>query len=263
MIGIEQQGATPRRRAELRALAAAVCFLTRLPLGRWISVDGEDVMRAGAIFPLVGAGIGAAVGGAAFALAHLLSAWLAAVLALAVGVVLTGALHIDALADSADALGARSRERALEIMRDHAIGSYGAVAIALDLLLKVGALSALIAHGDVVRVAVSAGALSRAAAVLSAALLPYARADVGLGTPLTQAGSGRALLAFAVGAALAVGLAGWHGAILAATALALTLLGTAACRRRLGGVTGDTLGAALELIETAVLVTAAGLAGAR
>ena len=248
MIGLEQPAARPRPRAGLRALAAAVCFLTRLPLGRWISVDAADVMRAGAIFPLVGAGIGATVGDVAFALAHVLSAWLAAVLA---------------LADTADALGARSRTRALEIMRDHAIGSYGAVAITLDLLLKAGALSALIEHGDVVRVAVGAGALSRAAPVLSAALLPYARAGAGLGSSLTRAGAGRALTAFAIAAAFAVALAGWHGAILAASALLVTLLDAAACRRWLGGVTGDTLGATLELVETVLLVAAAGLAGSR
>jgi adenosylcobinamide-GDP ribazoletransferase len=263
VIRIEQQAPPPGPRAELRALAAAVCFLTWLPLGRWISVEGKDVARAGAAFPLVGAGIGAAVGGVALALAHVLSPWLAGVLALAAGVVLTGALHLDALADSADALGARSRERALEIMRDPAMGSYGAVAIALDLLVKAGALSALIEHGDVVRATAVTGALSRAAPVLSAALLPYARGDAGLGASLTHAGAGRALLALVVGAAFAVGLAGWHGAILAAIALVLTLLAAAACRRWLGGVTGDTLGAALELVETVVLVAAAGLAGAR
>lgn len=263
MIGVEQQAATPRPRAQLRAFAAAVCFLTRLPLGRWISVDGDDVARAGAVFPLVGAGIGAAVGGIAFALAHVLSAWLAAVLALAAGTALTGALHLDALADSADALGARSRERALEIMRDHAIGSYGAVAVALDLLLKAGALTALLAHGEIVRTAVIAGALSRGAPVLSGVLLPYARAHAGIGTSLTHTNGGRAIVALAVGVAFAVGLAGWDGAVLAAAALTLTLLSAAACRRWLGGVTGDTLGAALELVETALLVTAVGLAGAR
>ena len=263
MIGIERQTALPRRRAELRALAAAVCFLTRLPLGRWITVDGDDVARAGAVFPLIGAGTGAAVGGVALALAHGLSAWLAAVLALAAGTVLTGALHLDALADSADALGAPSRERALEVMRDHALGSYGAVAVALDLLVKAAALSALIKHGDILRATVVAGALSRAAPALLAALLPYARADAGLGASLTDAGSGRALFAVVASAALSVGLAGRHGAMLAATALVLTLVLAAQYRRWLGGVTGDTLGAAIELVEAAVLVTAAGMAGAR
>lgn len=261
MIGIEQQPPGSRLRLELRALAAAVCFLTRLPLGRRISVNGEDLGRAGVAFPFVGAAVGAALGGVAFGLAHLLSVWLAAVLGIGVAVVLTGALHLDGLADSADALGAGSRQRALEVMRDHTIGSYGAVAVALDLLLKAGALSALIEHGQVVRMAVAAGGLSRAAPVLSAALSPYARPRAGLGEPLARARRSRALLALAAAALLAVGLAGWNGAVLAAAALVLTLLLTVAGRRWLGGVTGDTLGAALELVEATVLVTAAGLAG--
>jgi adenosylcobinamide-GDP ribazoletransferase len=109
--------------AELRGLAAAIAFLTRVPVGRRIQLEAADVARGGAVFPLVGAGIGAAVGGVVQALSGPLTAPLAAVLGLAVGAVLTGALHLDALADSADALGAATRERALEIMRDHAIGA--------------------------------------------------------------------------------------------------------------------------------------------
>src|SRR4051812_24910218 len=110
---------------ELRALAAAVSFQTRLPIGRVVVVDGEDVARAGVAFPLVGAAIGAAVGGVFVGLAPHLSPLPAAGLALVLGALLTGALHLDALADTADALGAATRERALEIMRDHSIGAYG------------------------------------------------------------------------------------------------------------------------------------------
>src|SRR5437588_5873798 len=149
--------------SELRALAAALSFLTRVPVGRWIDLDGNDVARAGAVFPVVGAGVGAAVGGTTAALAEPLSPLLAAGLALAAGAVLTGALHLDALADTADALGARTRERALEIMREHTIGSYGAVALVLDLILKAGALASLPAPGELLRVAIVAGAVSRAA----------------------------------------------------------------------------------------------------
>lgn len=262
MIGIDQPAAVARQRAELRALAAGVCFLTRVPLGRWIAVDGRDVARAGAVFPLIGASVGMVVGTVAFAFARALSPWLAAVLALAIGAVLTGALHLDALADSADALGARSRKHALEIMRDHAIGSYGAVAVALDLLLKAGALSALIAHGDVVRAAVSAGALSRATPVILACFLPYARADDGLGSPLTRAGTGRALVALVLAATITIALAGWRGAAVGAAAAVLTVALGLAMRRSLGGVTGDTLGAAVEAVEACVLLTAAGLVSA-
>ncbi|NUR78690.1 MAG: adenosylcobinamide-GDP ribazoletransferase [Thermoleophilia bacterium] len=248
----------------MRAAAAAVCFLTRLPLGRALTVDGDDLARAGSAFPLVGTAVGASIGAVALLLVHPLGAWLAAVLALAAGTLLTGALHLDGLADSADALSARSRERALELMRDHAIGSYGGAALVLDLLLKAGALTALAAKGDVLRVAVVAGALSRAAPVLLAAALPYARTDAGLGTSLTQGGRGRAAVAVVLAAGIAVAVAGaGDGAVSAAAAAAVTALVGLGCRRRFRGVTGDTLGATVELSEIAVLLTAVGMLGAR
>src|SRR5205823_9862628 len=106
-----------------------------------------------------------------------LSATVAAGVALLVGALVTGALHLDALADSADALGAHSREHALQIMRDHAVGAYGATAIVLDLLVKGAALAALARADHVVGATAAAGALSRGAPVLLARTLPYARSD--------------------------------------------------------------------------------------
>jgi adenosylcobinamide-GDP ribazoletransferase len=263
VIEVAARVSPSRARRELRAIGAAVCFLTRLPLGRLLTVDGDDLARAGAAFPLVGAAIGALVGAIAFLLVHPFGGWLAAVLALAAAMLLTGALHLDALADSADALSARTRERALEIMRDHAVGSYGAVAIALDLLLKAGALSTLALHHNVLRTAVAAGALSRAAPVLLASALPYARAETGLGAPLTQGSRTRAAIAAALAAGIAVATAGTHGAIAAGVAAAIVVALAVCYRRWLGGVTGDTLGAAVELTEIAVFLIAVGLMGVR
>jgi cobalamin 5'-phosphate synthase/cobalamin synthase len=247
--------------AELRAPVAALTFLTRIPVGRWLVLDGDDVARAAPAFPLVGAGIGAVVGGIAAMLAKPLSALLAAGLALAVGAVLTGALHLDALADTADALGARSRERALEIMRDHSIGAYGAVAIALDLLIKFGALSALISHQHVLLFAVTAGALSRMSPVLLAAWLPYARAGPGAGVSLTRSGRLRAAAAVIVAVAIVVAVGGMNGVVVAGCAAAMTAALGLSFGRWLGGITGDTLGAAVELSETTVLVVAVALVG--
>src|SRR5581483_3157637 len=160
-----------------RPPAAALAFLTRVPVARLVALDGRDVARGAALFPLVGAGIGAAVGGAAAGLVHALPPLAAAGIALALGALLTGGLHLDGLADAADALGARTRERALEIMRDHAIGAYGAAAVALDLLVKAASLAALASHGGVVGAAIAAGALSRAVPALHALALPRARSD--------------------------------------------------------------------------------------
>jgi adenosylcobinamide-GDP ribazoletransferase len=248
---------------ELRGAAAALAFLTRVPVGRRVALDGEDLGRAGPAFPLVGAGLGAVVGGIAASLSGPLSPLLAAALALAAGTLLTGALHLDALADTADALGARTRERALEIMRDHAVGAYGAVAIALDLLVKAAALADLARHGRALPVAIAAGALSRAVPVPLAAALPYARPGEGLARSLAAGAWGRAAAALAAAtlvAALATGLVGV--ALAACAALAAASLG-AVFARWLGGVTGDALGAAVELAEVAMLVLAVALAGGR
>jgi adenosylcobinamide-GDP ribazoletransferase len=263
MIDVAAHDSPSRGRQELRALAAAICFLTRLPLARQLTIDTDDLARAGIGFPLVGAAIGTVIGAVALLLVHPLGGWLAAVVALAGGALLTGALHLDALADTADALSASTRERALEIMRDHAIGTYGAAALALDLLLKAGALSMLATHHHVFRVAVAAGALSRATPVLLAASLPYARSDAGLGAPLTRGSRARAVTAALLAAGIAVTLAGTNGAIAAAAAAAIALLLGFCYWRWLAGVTGDTLGAAVELTEITVFLTAVGLLGAR
>src|SRR6266478_2832608 len=160
-----------------RAAVAAVAFLTRLPVGRLLPLGGDDVARGAVLFPVVGAGIGAAVGGTAAGLVRVVPPLAAAGIALAVGALLTGALHLDGLADTADALGARTRTRALEIMRDHATGAYGATAIALDLVVKASALSVLAEGRAVVVYAIAAGSLSRAVPVLLGLALPSVRQD--------------------------------------------------------------------------------------
>ena len=244
---------------------AAVAFLTRIPVGRAVAIDGDDVARSGPTFPIVGAAIGAVVGGIAAVLAGPLSSLLAAAVALAAGVGLSGALHLDALADTADALGASSRgpdrERALAIMRDPTIGAFGAAAIGLDLLIKVAALSTLATHHQVLRLAVAAGALSRVTPVLLAAALPYARPGGGAGAALTRGGRGRAAVGAVIAVAIAVAVAGVHGGELSGVALGLTVALGFGFRRWLGGVTGDLLGAALELTETVLLVVGVALVG--
>jgi adenosylcobinamide-GDP ribazoletransferase len=242
--------------AELRGLAAAVAFLTRVPVGRHLDLDGSDVARGGAFFPLVGAGIGVVVGGIAQATDGTLTGLLGATLAVAAGALLTGALHLDALADTADALGS-ARARALEIMRDHAIGAYGAVALVLDLVAKVAALAALAAAHHALPYAVCAAAAARATPVLLSAALPYARSGGGTGRALDAVGRVRLVVAVAIAIGVCVAL---HAAIvLAATAAVVAVCGIGA-RRWLGGVTGDVLGATTELAELAGLVAGVAIA---
>jgi len=238
---------------ELRGFAAAVSFLTRIPVGRWIELDGADVARGGALFPLVGAGIGTVVGGIAQAAGGTLTAPVAALLGVAAGTVLTGVLHLDALADTADALGATTRERALEIMRDHSVGAFAAVALVLDLGIKAAALAALVGHHDALRAAVCAAASARAVPVVLSVSLPYARPADGLGRVLGGTGRLRALVAIAIAVAVCALL---HASLLLAVVAGIAVACGLAARQWLGGVTGDVLGAAAELAETGALVAA-------
>jgi adenosylcobinamide-GDP ribazoletransferase len=243
--------------ASVRAAAGAVSFLTRVPVGRVVDVQAADVARAAVLFPLVGAGVGALAGLVAAALEHQLPSFVAAAVAVAVAAALTGAMHLDALADTADALGAVGRSEALAIMRDSRIGSFGAVALVLDLLVKVGCAAALLAGGHVVAGFVAAGALSRAVSPPLAAVLPYPRATGGPGSVLSGRTSWPAAVAAGiVGAGLA--LAVWRdgGYWLVGAAAALAIAAGLFYRRWLGGATGDCLGAATELTETCVLLVA-------
>lgn len=247
----------PEPRQRLRAPLGAIGFLTRLPMRRE-SLSPSDFAGAAVLFPLVGAALGAAIGGVALGLAQVLPALLAATLAIAFELAITGALHVDGLADSADGLAGRSAERSLEIMRDHSLGTYGASALALNLLAKAVALGAL-AESDVLLPVVAAYAVSRAAPLPLALLLPYARPGGGVGRSLSE---GLGVRGTAAGIALATVVAvmttgAWALGTLACLALVSVAVGVLA-RRRLGGVTGDAMGAAIELTATSALIFAAG-----
>jgi adenosylcobinamide-GDP ribazoletransferase len=239
----------------LRPAAAALAFLSRVPLGRWVRIDAADVARGAWLFPVVGA----AIGGGAGLLADVTAGWLpplaAGTLAVGAAALLTGALHLDALADTADALGARSREHALEIMRDHAIGAFGATALVVVCLLDAALLGTLAETDDAALVGLAAGAAGRAAMLPLALALPYARSGEGQGRVLGGIGALTVGLGIALAVALALpaGAAGlWGAGAAALAALVLALL----ARARFGGVTGDVLGATAKVAETAALLAA-------
>ncbi|SLN40522.1 adenosylcobinamide-GDP ribazoletransferase [Roseisalinus antarcticus] len=237
-------------------LGAAMALLTRLP------APGADHARGASAawaWPLVGLLLGAlAALGVQIALALGLPAGAAAALALALLAGLTGGLHQDGLADSADGLwGGRDRARRLEIMRDSRVGSYGVLAIALVLLLQWTALEGLVAAKAHWVALPLAGAASRATMAAVMAALPHARAD-GLarltGRPAPRTAAAAAGLAALACLALAP-------ATLPALALVALLSGLTVARlamARLGGQTGDILGATQQLTElTALLAYAA------
>ncbi len=192
---------------------------------------------------------------------------LAATLAVATLTALTGALHEDALADCADGFGGgRTRERKLAIMRDSAVGAFGATAIALSLLLRCSAIAAAVVQGCGGTAMIVAAVLSRAACFVPLAMLPPARAE-GRGSAVAGLGRFRFLaacvvalvVAGAVTAAMQAGLVLALSATLAAALAALAM--TELAWRQIEGQTGDVAGAAQQAAEVAVLIVFA--AGAR
>lgn len=230
----------------------AVQFLTRLPLP-WAGKPRGA--RASWAWPLAGAAVGAlAALGASMAMWAGLPPNVAAALALAVQAGTTGGLHEDGLSDSADGIwGGSTRERRLEIMKDSRIGSYGALALVLSVLIRWSALSALLAAGSTWGPLLAAGALSRwpMAAMLWA--MPPAR-EGGLSRLIGRPGT--TTLALGGAAALLLSLLA-VGAQAIPSALAVLIVSAVwgfFVRARLGGQTGDTCGAAQQLAEIAVLL---------
>lgn len=242
---------TPLRR-RIDEARLAVILLTRLPAGR-LADPVPSLGAAAWAYPFAGLIVGAAGWAAqAAALALALAPDPAALIAVAVMALLTGGLHLDGLADLADGLGGgRDRAHALEIMRDSRIGTYGAVALILALGLQAAAL-AQFAAGTPLLALLLAGVASRLAMTAALHLLPQARAD-GLGK--SAAGTHRGTLA--PGALVGVGLTvalGAAGLIAVAAAAAMAALVAWRALRRLGGQTGDVLGAVQMIAETACLL---------
>ena len=240
----------------LRGVAGAFSFLTILPIGRAVELDRDDIARGAWCFPLVGGLVGALCAWTAWLLAHQVPVAVAAALAVALEVGLTGAMHVDALADTTDAIGGWGRERALEIMKGHTIGAFGASAIVLDLIVKVACLSSLLVTGGLPIVA-AAFALGRATPAPLGRSLPYARAGEGSGSISTDRTSlASAVVSALVGIAVAVACLGVDALAPLAAVVVLVLILRWWFKRWLGGVTGDTLGATVELCSTLAIVVA-------
>ena len=255
------------RQGAFGGLRAAVMLLTRLPTGHAPTSAAARAWASG-WFPLVGAAIGSLTAAVLLGLAPLLGASLAAAGAVGAAILVTGALHEDGLADTADALGgARDRTQIFEILKDSRHGTYGVLALVLVVLMRIAALAQLLrlpgsnpAGATAAAGLIWAALTSRAAMVALLATLPYVTpAAVARSADVARAGPAPTALAAVFVAALGGGLLALGALPLLALggALAGVALVTAAAgwrfAARAGGITGDFLGALQQLAELMAL----------
>ena len=245
----------------MRNLVIAVLFLTRVPLPLAPPAKAEELSRAAAFFPLVGGFVGLLTAAVAWAGGHLWPMALAILVALAFEALLTGGFHEDAVADFFDAFGGGwTREDVLRILKDSRIGSFGALALGLVVALRAGALIAL-DPALLFPALLASAAVGRWAGLFFMALLPPASdrqalsKDVGPGVGFSQVLLGT--LWILPGLAWLAWLRPWHALAAAAALVLLFVVFYRLLVRRIGGVTGDCLGALCYFAQIAVLLASA------
>lgn len=253
--------------AWIRGMRAAVVFLTRVPVGGF-PYSRDDWRWSSAHFPMVGMLLGIVLALPAGALVPRAGAWVTAALVVAGAMLLTGAFHEDGLADTADALGgAYDREKLFVILKDSRVGSFGAAALGIVLLLRV----CLLARLEVTATAlIVSQCLARTPPIWLMAALPYVSHDAAAKSRtvarggLVQASVASAWAALAMGCAIARGTLGLGQAWWCITAMVLSAV---ICGWRFsvraGGITGDFLGATEQVCECAVLLAMVCTTGAR
>ena len=238
-------------------LRTAVAFLTRLPLPlpHPMGPMAANFVRAQRTFPLVGAAIGGVVGIVCLGMRTIgVPDLAAAALALGASAILTGALHEDGLADVADGFGGgRDPAAKLEIMRDSRLGTYGALILMVSFATKLSALAAL-PDAVVVQGLIAAHALARGVLPAMSMSLAYARKD-GLAANAGRPDLATAAMAGVFALVIALLALPWFDALGAALVAAVAGIGMAwLAQRQIGGQTGDVLGGAEQVAETAILV---------
>lgn len=240
----------------MKRFIAAIQFLTVLPIP--LACDERDLGRSTFFFPVIGLVIGGVLVVVNLVVSALLPPLPAAVLVVIAMLGVSGGLHMDGLADTADGFfSARPRERILEIMKDSRTGSMGVMAVVSLLSLKIAALAS-IPHSMRWPTLLLMPLAGRCALVIELAALPYARPGGGLGSVFAENKLRFApIWAVAILAATGYWTLGRSGLIAAAGAVALTLVFSFWSLRKIGGFTGDTLGAACELAEVLPALVAA------
>ncbi|MDI6776131.1 MAG: adenosylcobinamide-GDP ribazoletransferase [Syntrophales bacterium] len=233
----------------------ALQFLTIIRITRKLDITEEKLGGSMACFPLVGLLLGLILVAVRYAFGYILPASIVDILVIAVLVIITGALHLDGFADTVDGLtGGKDREKTLAIMRDSRIGSFAVAGLVLFLMLKIFAL--LEAPPEIKnRILLLMPVLGRWSTVQLAFGFTYARSGPGTGLAFTRfAGKREYVIATLITAVISLGLFQLKGLLILLVIAVLTLLFGLFFQRRLGGVTGDIIGAACEINEVATLL---------
>ena len=239
----------------IKGFLAALQFLTIIRVAKGIDITGEKLGRSMACFPLVGFLLGLILVSLRYISGYILPPSIVDILVIAALVVITGALHLDGFADTVDGLaGGKDREKALSIMRDSRIGSFAVAGLVLLLILKIFALREVpgeIKNGTLMFMPV----LGRWSMTQLTFGFTYARSSPGTGLAFTQfVGKREYVIATLMTAVISVGLFRFSGLMVLLLIAVLTLLFGLFFQRRLGGVTGDIMGAACEISEVVTLL---------
>jgi adenosylcobinamide-GDP ribazoletransferase len=243
-------------------IKTAILFCTRLPLPHCTPITSGDVANASWAFPVAGVLVGGA-GALSYTIASAigLPAPLAAGLALGATLLTTGCLHEDGLADMADGLGGRDRAHKLEIMRDSRLGTYGACALMMSLLLRWTALAGMASPAAVASALIATHVLARAVLPGFMRFVPPARFD-GLSAQAGPPTLGSAISAVLLGVLVLVAALGLAAAIVGlVVAICAGLIMAWVAMRQIGGQTGDVLGALEQITEMVILLTAVAMSG--
>ena len=248
-------------------LVVAVRYLTILPVpGPPVPPSSgpspADLGQSAAWFPIVGLGLGIVLALAQWAATRVFPPLLVGLLTITAWKLLTGGLHLDGLADCLDGLAGRDAAHRLAIMRDSRIGAFAAIGLVLVLLLDVAAVAEM-AEDRRWRALVAAPTVARATPLVLARLFPPARRDGQGASFQASVGRGPTVLAVALASLVAVVVLGWTGVVAALGGLLAAVLLGWLLASRLGGVTGDVLGAAVEVAELTVLLAGAAWAHGR
>ena len=239
----------------MKRLIVSLQFLTIIPWNNNLKMSEEDLGKSMLYFPLIGLLIGGSLAGLHYLLTFVLPQSIVDVLMVTFLVLITGSIHLDALADTIDGIASgKDRNEKLRIMKESSVGAMGVVAIVLDLLIKYLALTVLPATSKTQSLLVMP-MMGRWSQVIVAYFSNYAGLEKGLGFPFTEHVSMSALLGATM---MTLGCAFWlllfKGIVITGTIALLTFLGILFFKRSLGGITGDVLGAVNEFTEVAVLI---------